>query len=278
MKEWKAVVQKTKVIKRRWLHGSKDTSMRKWKKYIADIHAKLDAAGDRLRVVCRHLTGDFAASAFTEWKEICRKKKIAVRRLINRQLIFGWDRWVEHMDETHEVIRQVNIKCAHVVSLISGDLFHFCFHELQKYRTLKVTTRRVTAEHKTKIVTITWRSWLSELQQTGKIAQKIRERCASIVYYISHGACVECMASWKERVKKRKKALRMFTHACLVHTWHAWIDEFVARARAIKRSLVFASSPPSSLAPFPFCPFFNCSPPFSIPQILHMHWNMGCEV
>jgi hypothetical protein len=262
MKEWKAVVQKTKVIKRRWLHGSKDTAMRKWKKYIADIHTKLDAAGDRLRVVCRHLTGNFAASAFTEWKEICRKKKIAVRRLINRQLVFGWDRWVEHMDETHEVIRQVNIKCAHVVSLISGDLFHFCFHELQKYRKLKVTTRRVTAEHKTKIVTITWRFWLSELQQTGKIAKKIRERCASIVYYISHGVCVECMASWKERVQKRKKALRMFTHACLVHTWHAWVDEFVAHARAIKRSLVFPLLHLLPLIPFLFVPSAPAPLPF----------------
>eukprot|EP00802_Teleaulax_amphioxeia_P001872 Tamp_01874.p2 GENE.Tamp_01874~~Tamp_01874.p2 ORF type:complete len:702 (+),score=139.05 Tamp_01874:158-2263(+) len=241
IKEWKAMVQKTKVIKRRWLHGSKDTAMRKWKKFIADIHSQMDAAGDRLRVLCRHLTGDFASSAFFEWKEVCRKKKIAARRLYNRGLVFGWDRWLDHMDEAHEVIRQVNIKCAHVVSLISGDLFHFCYHEWHKYRIRKFTTRRVTAENKTKIVTSAWRGWLSELQQTNKLAAKIRERCASIVYYISHGACVECLASWKDRVRKRKRAIRMFTHACLVHTWHAWANEFVVRARTINRSLVFAS-------------------------------------
>jgi len=200
VKEWRHMVQKTKVIKRRWLQGSKDTAMRKWKKYIADIHGNLDAAADRLRVLCRHLTGDFASSAFHEWKDFLRKKKTAVRRLVHRTLFFGWDRWIEHMEEAAEVIRKVNIKCASVVSLISGDLFHFCYHELHKHAVRKITTRRVTKEYKDKIVNIMWQRWIAQVNEIGKLYQKIRTKCAKVVYYISHGAAVGCFANWKVEI------------------------------------------------------------------------------
>ena len=238
IKEWKAMVQKTQVIKRRWLHGSKDTAMRKWKKYIADIHNKFDEAGDRLRVLCRHLTGDFASAAFHEWSEVCRKKKIAVLRLFHRRLFFGWEGWLEHMDESFEVIRQVNVKCAHIVSLISGDLVNVCFQECHRYAVRRITTRRVTSEYRARLMSGMWRTWLRQLTSTTRTAATIRERCSSIVYYISHGACVECFALWKDRMQKRKRAIRMFTHACLIRCLHVWTKEIIPRARTIKRAKV----------------------------------------
>lgn len=234
--EWKTMVQKSKVIKRRWLHGSKDTAMRKWKKFIADIHGKMDEAGDRLRVLCRHLTGDFASAAFHEWLQVCRKKKIAVRRLFHRRLFFGWDTWREHMDEAFEVIRQVNVKCAHIVSLLSGDLFNVCFQECHRYAVRRITTRRVTKAYRGKLVSGMWRVWIRQVTSTSRTAATIRERCASIVYYISHGACVECFAVWKDRMQKRRRAIRMFTHACLIRCMHVWTHEIVARARIITRA------------------------------------------
>lgn len=236
IQEWKGMVQKSKVIKRRWLHGSKDTAMRKWKKFISDIHSKMDDASDRLRVLCRHLTGDFASAAFHEWSEVCRKKKIAVRRLFHRRLFFGWDGWLEHMDETFEVIRQVNVKCAHIVSLLSGDLVNVCFQECHKYAVRRITTRRVTKAYREKLVDNMWRVWLRRVTSTARTEATIRQRCSSIVHYISHGACVECFAMWKDRVNKRRRATRMFTHACLIRCLHVWTHEILARARTIKRA------------------------------------------
>ena len=40
----------------------------------------------------------------------------------------------------------------------------------------------------------------------------------------------------QDRMQKRRRALRMFTHACLVHTWHVWVHEIVPRAKTIKRA------------------------------------------
>lgn len=236
LKEWKAIVQKTKVIKRRWLHGSKDTAMCKWKKLIADIHSKFDEAGDKLRVLCRHLTGDFASSTFHNWKDLLRKKKIAIKRFVHRTLFWGWDNWMEHMEDTNDLIRQVHIKCAHVMSLISGDLFHFCYLELSRFARRKIITRKMGTKAKRKLTNDVWQKWLNEVNTTVGIAAKICTRCASIVYYISHGGAVKCFAEWKDRMQKRRRAVRMFTHACLVHCWQVWVYEILPRARTVKRA------------------------------------------
>ena len=83
-----------------------------------------------------------------------------------------------------------------------------------------------------------WRTWLRQLTSTARTAATIRERCSSIVYYISHGACVECFAMWKDRIQKRKRAIRMFTHACLIRCLHVWTNEIIPRSRTIKRAKV----------------------------------------
>ena len=81
IKEWKLLVNKTKIIKRRWLMGAQDTAMRKWKKFVAGIQ-QFDDAGDKLRFLRAHMTGDFMAAAFVSGRWSCTKT--AIRRFVHR--------------------------------------------------------------------------------------------------------------------------------------------------------------------------------------------------
>ena len=236
IKEWKLLVNKTKIIKRRWLMGAQDTAMRKWKKFVAGIRKQFDDAGDKLRFLRAHMTGDFMAVAFVEWKMVLHKKKTAIRRFVHRTLFFGWDGWIDHMEETREVLRQVNIKCAHVVSLISGDLFHFSYHEWHKFAQRKICTRRVTAEYKARLTLMKWVIWCRQVSDTCRLQKRVREKCGGVIYLMTHGGAVKCFEIWRDRVVKRKRALYMFTHSCLVRCWDAWVHEFLKQARIIRRA------------------------------------------
>jgi hypothetical protein len=71
---------------------------------------------------------------------------------------------------------------------------------LHKHAVRKITTRRVTKEYKDKIVNIMWQRWIAQVNEIGKLYQKIRTKCAKVVYYISHGAAVGCFANWKVEI------------------------------------------------------------------------------